>query len=64
MFLSKKGVLLWGILLALPTNIRLGWKVLSGTNTQAYFKKWEIVGVKSFIILSPGHSVVKLFGVK
>jgi hypothetical protein len=28
---------LLGRLLALPTNIRLGWKVLSGTKTLAYF---------------------------
>jgi hypothetical protein len=32
------GAALWGRLLALPTNIRLGWKGLPGTNTLAYFK--------------------------
>ncbi len=30
------GVLLLVRLRALPTNIRLGWKSLSGTNTLAY----------------------------
>jgi hypothetical protein len=36
-----------GRLLALPTNIRLGWQYLPGTNTLAYYEK-------SFIGLTPG----------
>jgi hypothetical protein len=31
------GTTLWGRLLALPTNIRLGWRRLPGTNTLAYY---------------------------
>ncbi len=30
---------LWGRLLALPTNIRLGWKGLPGTKVLAYHEK-------------------------
>jgi hypothetical protein len=26
------------MLLALPTNIRLGWKILPGTNTPSYYE--------------------------
>jgi hypothetical protein len=33
-----KGSSLKGRLLALPTNIRLGWKGLPGTNTLAYYE--------------------------
>ncbi len=35
------GVPLKGRLLALPTNIRLGWKGLAGTNALAYFGPWK-----------------------
>jgi hypothetical protein len=38
-------------LLALPTNIILGWKGLPGANTLAYYLKTEIMAVKSFVIL-------------
>jgi hypothetical protein len=41
-------------LLALPTNIRLGWKGLPGTNTLAYYEYSYITDVKVFIILGPG----------
>jgi hypothetical protein len=27
-------------LLALPTNIRIGWQYLPKTNTLAYYEKW------------------------
>jgi hypothetical protein len=33
------GAPLWGRLLALPANFRLGWKSLQGTNTLAYYEK-------------------------
>ncbi len=33
--------------LASPTNIRLGWKGLPGTNTLAYYKNPLITAVKS-----------------
>jgi len=33
---------LQGMLLALPTNIRLGWKGLPGTNTVAYYKHFKL----------------------
>jgi hypothetical protein len=32
------GVPIFGRLLALPTNIRLGWKSLLGLNTPAYYE--------------------------
>jgi hypothetical protein len=40
MFASKAGADLSGApeLLALPTNIRLGWKDLPGTNTLIFYK--------------------------
>jgi hypothetical protein len=37
----------------LPTNIRLGWKSLPGTNTLAYYKNPQITAVISFIV--QGH---------
>jgi hypothetical protein len=36
-------------LLALPKNIRLGWKALLWTNTLAYYEHSYITRVKSFI---------------
>jgi hypothetical protein len=36
------GALLWGRLLALPTNIRLDWKYLPGTNTILLL---ELIGI-------------------
>ncbi len=41
-------------LLALPTNIKQGWKGLPGKNSIAYFELSQIVAVKSFITLGPG----------
>jgi hypothetical protein len=44
---------------ALPTNIRLGWNGLPGTNTLAYYGKAQLTAVKSFITLTPtehGHA--------
>ncbi len=55
-----KGVLLEKSL-ALPTNIRLGWRGLPGTNTLAYYENPEITVVKSLIVLTPGACVIKLF---
>ncbi len=45
---------LYGRLLVSPTNIRLGWKSLPGTNTLASYKNPYITAVKSFITLAPG----------
>jgi hypothetical protein len=36
--------------LALPANIRLGWKGLPETNTLAYYNNPLITDVKSFIV--------------
>jgi hypothetical protein len=47
--------------MALLTNIRLGWKCLPGTNTLAYYEHSEIMDVKSFITLCPGHISFKTF---
>jgi hypothetical protein len=45
--------LLGAPLLALPANIRLGWKGLPGTNTLAYYGNLKITAAKSFIIQAP-----------
>jgi hypothetical protein len=47
-----KGVSL-GKTLALPANIRLGWKGLPRTNTLAYYENLQITPVKSFIVQAP-----------
>ncbi len=47
---------LYGRLLALPTNIRLGWKGLPGKNALAYYEKSKLTAIKSFIILATGSS--------
>ncbi len=40
-------------LLALPTNIRLGWRGLPGTNTLVYYEHSSITTAKSFITSGP-----------
>jgi hypothetical protein len=55
-----KGVLLEKSL-ALPANIRLGWRGLPGTNTLAYYENPEITVEKSLIVLTPGACTIKLF---
>jgi hypothetical protein len=45
--------------LALPTNIRVSWKGLPGTNNPAYYENPEITAVKSFITQAPGANVKK-----
>ncbi len=57
------GAPLKGRFLALPANIRLGWKGLPGTNVLAYNKKLYLTAVKSFITLVLGANVIKLFTV-
>jgi hypothetical protein len=47
-----------GSLLALPTNIRLGWKGLPGTNALAYYKNSGCTAVKSFITLTQGLKIL------
>jgi hypothetical protein len=42
-----------GRLLALPTNIRLGWKGLQETNSLAYSKNSQFTVVKIFLTLTP-----------
>jgi len=39
---------------ALPSNVRLGWKNLPGTNALAYYEKAYLTALKSFITLSTG----------
>jgi hypothetical protein len=53
---------LYGRLLALPTNIRLGWKGLTGTKTLAYYEHLQITDEKSFITLGPGRLRTKQQG--
>jgi hypothetical protein len=38
----------WGRLITLPANIRLGWKWVTATNTLAYFHVWINYGCKKF----------------
>jgi hypothetical protein len=40
--------------LALPLNIRLGWKSLPGAITPAYYKNPEIKAVKNFMTQALG----------
>jgi hypothetical protein len=42
-----------GKLLALPANIRLGWKGLPGAKTQVYCKNLYITAVKKFYRIGP-----------
>ncbi len=49
------GALLYGELLALPTNIRLGWKGSLGTNALTFYEKAYLTAVKSFITFATGH---------
>jgi hypothetical protein len=52
--LNLKGDSLKTRLLALPTNIRLGWEGLPGTNTLAYYENFQVGAVKSFVALGLG----------
>jgi hypothetical protein len=45
---------LLGKLLAIPANIRSGWKSLLGANTLAYYEQSSITALKSFLTLGPG----------
>jgi hypothetical protein len=45
-----------GRLLALPTNIRLGWKDFPGTDTLAYYEHLQITDVKSLKTFCPGSN--------
>jgi hypothetical protein len=50
-----------GRLLELPTNIRLGWKSLPGTSTQAFCENLYFKVVKSVITLGFSVNLIKLF---
>ncbi len=50
-----------GRLLALPTNIKHGWKSMAGTNFLADCNIATITKAKGFIVQSPGPNVIKLF---
>ncbi len=47
------GAPLYGRLLVVPTNIRLGWKSLPETNILTYYENFLITDKKSFIKLAP-----------
>jgi hypothetical protein len=47
--------------MALPTNIRLGWKGLPRTNTLAFHEHLLIMDVNGFITLGPRNNVIKTF---
>jgi hypothetical protein len=50
-----------GKLLMFPANVRLDWKVIASTNTLAYLASSTVTKEKSFIRLTPGVNVLKLF---
>jgi len=37
-----------------PINMRLGWKGMAATNTQAYFGIATILAINGFIVQAPG----------
>ncbi len=45
-----------GLALALPANIRLGWKGLPAINARDYYKNQLLTAVKSFITLAPAKA--------
>ncbi len=47
------GAPLQGRRLSLPTDIKLGWKYLPGTNAPDYYKNLSNMAVKYFITLGP-----------
>ena len=49
-----------GCAMALPANIRLGWKGKPGTNALAYYINLSIIAIKSFIKLSPFQSAASI----
>jgi hypothetical protein len=55
------GAPLWVRLLALPTNIRLDWKGLPGTNTLAYYKKIITYVRKKFYNIGSSEKTQKIF---
>ncbi len=55
------GAPFYGRLLALPTNIRLGWKRNVSDKHSSLLRKFVKYGQKSFITLGPGVKVIKLF---
>jgi hypothetical protein len=44
----------YGRLMALPTNIRLGWKVLTGINAPAYWVLSEVKKKRKYFEKGPG----------
>jgi hypothetical protein len=54
-------VLYSGRFLALPANIKLGCKIMPGTNTPVFYENSKITDVKRFLTLGPVVNVVKLF---
>ncbi len=50
-----------GKLLALPANVRLDWKVIARYKQSSLFGLIVCNGEKSFITLTPGVNVIKLF---
>jgi hypothetical protein len=48
-----------GRLLSLPTNIRIDWEDLPGTNAIPYLASSPVIKTK-FLTLTPGPNVIKL----
>jgi hypothetical protein len=48
-----------GRLLALPTNIRLGWQEMALTGTLAYCVTATVKAVKGFTVQVPAHFVLE-----
>jgi hypothetical protein len=61
MFSGKAGTFRCSILgqaVALPANIRPGWKGLPGTKPLGYYEKVELTAIKCFITLAPVANVM------
>jgi hypothetical protein len=52
-FLKGEPLRIHRLVLALPANIRLGWKDQPDTNSQVYWEHSSITYVKRFVTLTP-----------
>jgi hypothetical protein len=60
-FLALSGAYIWGRLLSLSINIRLGYTVLQGSNALASFVSLSVTKIKTFLELTPASQCYKVF---
>ncbi len=68
-FVSKAGAYQSGApsngrLLAMPTNLRLGWERLGVTNALAYYSSATITAVKSLIVHAQGGKLFETISIR